>query len=120
MLEEENESFSSDDTSSFRSILTTLYDKGRIEEMLNEEIDEVAEEYEWDGEEYEEYKNKKSWYEDQTETIGHQAESNVLEKVMEEVLQEMNINMRRMDADLYETFQNVVKEEFPSLDKEDE
>ncbi len=84
------------------------------------EIAEIAEEYEWNGEEYEEYKNQKAWYEDQTETIGHQAESNILEIIMEEVLQEMNINMRRMDADLYETYQSVVKEEFKQLDKEDE
>lgn len=117
---EEEENFSADDASSFRSILLNLYSKTQVDEMIKDEISEVAEEYEWDGEEYEEYKNQKAWYDDQTETIGYQAEANVLEKIMEDVLEEMGVNTRRMDADLYETYQGVVKEEFMSLDVEDE
>lgn len=118
--EEEEENFSADDASSFRSILLNLYSKSQVDEMIKDEIKEVAEEYEWDGEEYEEYKSQKAWYDDQVETIGYQAEANVLEKIMESVLEEMGVNTRRMEADLYETYQDVVKEEFKSLNVEDE
>lgn len=117
---EEDENFSADDASSFKSILLNLYSKSQVDEMIKEEIGEVAEEYEWDGEEYEEYKNQKAWYDDQVKTIGHQAESNVLEKIMESVLEEMGVNTRRMEADLYETYQDVIKQEFKALDVEDE
>ena len=114
---EEEENFSIDDTSSFRTILMSMY--SNIDDILKEEISAIAEEYEWNGEEYEEYKNETEWYADQAHNIGYQAEGNVIEKVLQEVLQEMNVNVRRLDADLYETYEEVIKEEFPKLDKED-
>lgn len=114
---EEDENFSIDDTSSFRTILLSMYSESQIDELLKEEIVGIAEEYEWNGEDFDEYKNETEWYSEQTENIGFQAEGNVLEKVIQEVLQEMNVNVRRLDADLYETYEDVVKEEFPQLDK---
>jgi len=117
---EEDENFSIDDTSSFRTILMSMYSASQIDDLLKEEITGIAEEYEWNGEDYDEYKNEAEWYSDQAQNIGFQAEGNVMEKVIQEVLQEMNVNVRRLDADLYETYEEVVREEFPKLDKEEE
>jgi hypothetical protein len=119
-MHEEDENFSIDDTSSFRTILMSMFVTSQVDELIKEEILAIAEEYEWNGEDYDEFKNETVWYENNVETIGYQAEGNVMEKVIQEVLQEMNVNIRRLDADLYETYEDIVKEEFKKLDKNEE
>lgn len=116
---DEEEDYNTENTDSFKSRLLTLYSKSQVKDMLKEAILETAEENDWNSEDNSnEFKNEKAWYEDQAESLGYIAENNVIEKIIEETCEELDLNVSRLDGDLYENFQEIIKEEFPELDVE--
>ena len=112
---DEEEDYNAENTDSFRNRLLTLYSASQVKDILKESILEAAEENDWNGEDYGEFKTEKSWYEDQAETLGFIAENSVIEKLIEDTCEELGLNLSRLDGDLYETFQEIIKEEFPEL-----
>jgi len=100
----------------FDNLLDASFNTASVKAMLNEQIAEIAEANDWNGEDYSEFKNEQTWYDEEGDNLGYPAEQNVLERMISDILSEMNVNINRLEGDLYELYEGIIKDQYPFLD----
>lgn len=113
----ENDNIGSDQSADrFDNLLDASFNTASVKAMLNEQIAEIAEANDWNGEDYSEFKNEQAWYDEEGDNLGYPAEQNVLERMISDILSEMNVNINRLEGDLYELYEGIIKDQYPFLD----
>jgi hypothetical protein len=87
-------------------------------EFYNEAIRAAADENDWNGEDWDEFKDENEWYRYNRQELGFQAEEEALEEVIRKVFEDAGINVNRLSGDEYLDFEDHVKENYPFLDPE--
>lgn len=106
--------------SKFYSNFENIINETIAKEIYSIAVVEIADENDWNGDDWDEYDTELEWYKYNKVELFHQAEEDALEEIIRKVFEDAGINVNRLSADDYMDFEEHVKETFPFLDPESE
>lgn len=106
-----------DSYSKFYDNFDNIINEEIVQEIYNEKMVDVSDEWDWDINE-DEYKSRKDWYDFNKEDTDFQVEEEVIEAIINKVFEDTNIVVNRLKADDYLDFGDYIKEKYLYLNTE--